>query len=273
MCDKVIKPATKAKRTSFVELVAFAPQLPKWFVSHWWGEPVFDFIACLRAQRGPQHEEKEKVTTRGWTEHCAYWVCAYANNQWNVEGELSDDPAQSSFRKALELAEGTVSILDRNGVVFSRVWCCYEIYVSLDEMGGRRKYEVYTAHTHKNIHGERLAVGFTDGLAEGDFSGSSSKSQRESHFPLALATRSFGTELQKAEATMPADQTRILNTIAGRQGAELQLPAQRAPSYDRLNAVLRGCFAASALRQLIGQGKLLGPCLEALKPRRCASCR
>ena len=49
VCDKVIKPATKAKRTSFVELVAFAPQLPKWFVSHWWGEPVFDFIACLEA--------------------------------------------------------------------------------------------------------------------------------------------------------------------------------------------------------------------------------
>ena len=71
-------------------------------------------------------------------------MCAYANNQWNVEGELSDDPAQSSFRKALELAEGTVSILDRNGVVFSRVWCCYEIYVSLtraEEEAEKKKEE------------------------------------------------------------------------------------------------------------------------------------
>ena len=55
VCDKVIKPATKAKRTSFVELVAFAPQLPKWFVSHWWGEPVYDFIACLEV-----HSEDHK---------------------------------------------------------------------------------------------------------------------------------------------------------------------------------------------------------------------
>ena len=194
-----------------------------------------------------------------------------ANNQWNVEGELSDDPAQSSFRKALELAEGTVSILDRNGVVFSRVWCCYEIYVSLAEMGGRLKYEVYTAHKHEydaQSYGgeeESLAVGFTDGPTEADGS-SVYKSNREKHFPLELATRSFGTELQKAEASMPADRTRILNTIAGRTGAELQLPAEAAhPSYDRLNAVLRGRFAASALRQLIEQGEPLGPCLAALK--------
>ena len=39
-----------------------------------------------------------------------------------------------------------------------------EIYVSLDEMGGRRKYEVYTAHKHEHYDEERLAVGFTDGV-------------------------------------------------------------------------------------------------------------
>ena len=33
--------------------------------------------------------------------------------------------------KALEKAEGTVSVLDKDGVVFTRVWCCYEIFVSL----------------------------------------------------------------------------------------------------------------------------------------------
>ena len=36
----VIKPATVERQCSFVELFASAPQLPKWFVSHWWGEPV-----------------------------------------------------------------------------------------------------------------------------------------------------------------------------------------------------------------------------------------
>ena len=36
----VIKPATVERQCSFVELFASAAQLPKWFVSHWWGEPV-----------------------------------------------------------------------------------------------------------------------------------------------------------------------------------------------------------------------------------------
>ena len=59
------QPATQAKKISYVELVAFAAQRPKWFVSHWWGEPAFDFVACL-----DQHSADHKY------EDCAYWVCA-----------------------------------------------------------------------------------------------------------------------------------------------------------------------------------------------------
>ena len=44
-----------------------------------WGEPVCDFTACLR-----QHAKDRNLdrTAR------YYWVCAYANNQWNVSGEI-----------------------------------------------------------------------------------------------------------------------------------------------------------------------------------------
>ena len=45
-----------------------------------------------------------------------------ANNQWRLEEELVSDLSQTSFRKALELCEGAVSILDSGGVVFSRAW-------------------------------------------------------------------------------------------------------------------------------------------------------
>ena len=31
----------------------------------------------------------------------------------------------------MALAEGTVSVLDTGGVVFTRIWCGYELYVSL----------------------------------------------------------------------------------------------------------------------------------------------
>ena len=68
----LIKPATEEKQCSYVELVAPAgtrAQTPKWFVSHWWGEPVLDFILCL--------EEHAKV--RGLDpEEAVYWVSAYS---------------------------------------------------------------------------------------------------------------------------------------------------------------------------------------------------
>ena len=41
----LIRPATLARCCSFVELMTSKPQVPVWFVSHWWGEPV------LRAQK------------------------------------------------------------------------------------------------------------------------------------------------------------------------------------------------------------------------------
>ena len=82
ICDKVIRPATEAKQTSFVELVAFGRQLPKWFASHWWGEPVFDFIACLEQHSRDHGYEKKDSETDEWKtdEVCAYWVCAYVRD-------------------------------------------------------------------------------------------------------------------------------------------------------------------------------------------------
>ena len=65
----LVEPATKDKQSSYVELVAPAgtlAQTPKWFVSHWWGEPVLDFIACL--------EEHAKVRALD-PDEAAYWVC------------------------------------------------------------------------------------------------------------------------------------------------------------------------------------------------------
>ena len=44
-----------------------------------WGEPVSDFTACLR-----QHRNDRKLSRAS----LYYWVCAYANNQWNVYSEI-----------------------------------------------------------------------------------------------------------------------------------------------------------------------------------------
>jgi hypothetical protein len=107
----VIKPATVQAQCSMVELMATASQLPKWFVSHWWGEPVAEFLACLTA-----HAKDRKLKKTD----ASYWICAvrfarrghdapprlsectdsashvwqYANNQWRLDDSLTKDPSQ-----------------------------------------------------------------------------------------------------------------------------------------------------------------------------------
>ena len=50
-------------------------------------------------------------------------MCAYANRQWSLAGDVTDDPSQTSFHRAMRLSFGTIAIVDRNGMYFSRVWC------------------------------------------------------------------------------------------------------------------------------------------------------
>ena len=66
----VVNPATAEHACSFVELVV--PEgsedtaTPQWFISHWWGEPVLDFIKCT----------EEHACVRALGEGACYWVCA-----------------------------------------------------------------------------------------------------------------------------------------------------------------------------------------------------
>ncbi len=71
---------------------------PQWFVSHWWGEAVFKFIACAQAH----------ATLRHFPSSVAYWVCAYANNQWLLDVAITKGPNETSFRKAMGLSTGVL---------------------------------------------------------------------------------------------------------------------------------------------------------------------
>ena len=109
------------------------PREPNPAVSHFWGEPVLEFIACIE-----QHSA-DRALGLG----CKYWgalshklreivsvcvrlalasVCAYANNQWDLGGDVTNDPANSSFWRALDQAEGMISVIDKNAICFTRVW-------------------------------------------------------------------------------------------------------------------------------------------------------
>ena len=77
VADWIIKPSTAKEACSFVELVVdegTAEQLPQWFISHWWGEPVRDFVRAVEAH----------AAARGSEAASAYWVCAYL--RWTYTG-------------------------------------------------------------------------------------------------------------------------------------------------------------------------------------------
>ena len=85
MAKYVIYPATTRDQCSVVELMGSGPQLPDYFVSHWWGEAVLAFYSCLT-----QHAVDRKldgISTR-------YWVCAHANNQHKLGLEVTDELTQ-----------------------------------------------------------------------------------------------------------------------------------------------------------------------------------
>mmetsp|Transcript_106686 Transcript_106686/g.299756 ORF Transcript_106686/g.299756 Transcript_106686/m.299756 type:complete len:900 (+) Transcript_106686:76-2775(+) len=240
--DLVVKPATKARRCSFVEFVAEKPQPPKWFVSHWWGEAVSRFVACLR-----QHSQD-----RNFDWNCPYWICAYANNQWNIDDELSaHDPGQTPFRRAIDLSIGTVSILDEEAACFGRIWCGFEAWISI-VVEKDQLYDIYTLSGNS-------AVGITDGVAHadlvhGEHTANDLKCERERLFPIAGIQRALRIRLQDAAASARRDRRHILNSIVGSRDLNVEPPEEH-PRYDELNSSLRARFAAAAWRNALDAGE------------------
>mmetsp|Transcript_43842 Transcript_43842/g.101285 ORF Transcript_43842/g.101285 Transcript_43842/m.101285 type:complete len:1039 (-) Transcript_43842:212-3328(-) len=236
-----IRPSTKQFQCSYVDLVAPGPQVPKWFVSHWWGEPVFDFVRCLE-----RHAFLRKLPLS-----TPYWVCAYANNQWKLGGEIQKDPSQTSFRKAMELAVGTVSVVDSSAVTFSRIWCSYEVATTL-EGAGTKLYDISTVPPT----GERAVV-LTDGLTpvdeeQGEMKewkhrggGYGYKLNREKAFPMTVFNKAFGVQLEKGQASQEQDRVRILNSIAG---LDLDAkPVEDHANYTNVNNTLRWRFGMGVI--------------------------
>ena len=238
----VIRPCTFKRQCAYVELVASHPQAPRWFVSHWWGEHIFDFVACLGTHARDRMPNEKLDST--------YWVCAYANNQWRLDDAISDDPGKTSFHRALTLSQGTVAVLDRAGVIFTRIWCCYEAHVSLANAKPGYLFDVYTSL------GSGRGVGLTDGMAVCDIVNSAAgvtKKMREEKFPLDLAARSIRISLEVGQASVEVDRVHILNKMAGAKDLNAP-PPDSCSRFDNLNGTLRARFAAGGLVRAFSAG-------------------
>lgn len=96
---------------SWSELVSRdVPQTRDYFCSHSWSEPFREFMASI------ERFAQERKVTAGQ----AFWICVYANDQWNVE--LGDTLETSPFFAALKGSRETLVMLDRSADLLHRLW-------------------------------------------------------------------------------------------------------------------------------------------------------
>jgi len=186
----------------------------------------------------------------GMSDDTPVWVCAYANNQWKLGKDIPDDPKESGFFKAMKVANRrTITILDEGGTVFTRIWCIFELYltigVSTDPM-----WAVYTAKPHKykkpgeDGYENRKAVGIILGGSTSDMGDYSLTAAREAAFPYDLIKKSLSIEVECAEASVKKDRIHILNSIVGSDELNVE-PPESHDQYIALNNTVRATFASS----------------------------
>jgi hypothetical protein len=165
---------------------------------------------------------------------------AYANNQHKISDEMLTNP----FLKAMSICEGTVSILDAGCVVYSRIWCIFELFKSMMGDNSNYEFDIYT-----EIDGDKGAVGITHGYIRSDHGHSHTKKHRESTFPLDRILQSTNVDIKQAQASVESDRKFILNTITGLSLDDAVVNDH--DKYDELNNILWGIFVAPALERII----------------------
>eukprot|EP00930_Biecheleria_cincta_P057797 TRINITY_DN43673_c0_g1_i1.p1 TRINITY_DN43673_c0_g1~~TRINITY_DN43673_c0_g1_i1.p1 ORF type:complete len:940 (-),score=129.67 TRINITY_DN43673_c0_g1_i1:432-3251(-) len=260
------RPRLQPGGCSYVEAIAVRAehQLPSWFVSHAWIEPVYFFVRCL----------EEHCHLRHLAGSTSFWVCAYANNQHMLDEDLTMDPRDSSFFRAMVACQKVVLLLDKDVTPFRRIWCCFEasVVVLAEEILGKPVlWDI--GMVDRNGKPRILSDGVTEedmdnrgGIAGKEWQ---QKSDREQPFPFeTVLAQALRINIEDAAAAVILDRNRILNSIIRRDVSELDdEPFAGHAAYSRVNAKLHGLFAVAAWRQALPEAKaqLLDRLAQALR--------
>ena len=280
----IIIPFTKESESSFVETLpsTAGTQPPKFFVSHTWGESFFHTLDCVCQMMKDFEINRGEFDDRrgaGMTDNTPIWICAFANNQHDLGNSITLNPSESGFAKATVVAKyRTLSILDKEGTVFSRIWCVLELYLTLMEVQNistkvlaegcdvlsvwNGLWAVYTVHEHTWNEGEvdehvRRAVGIVSGGVPSDYGNAYITAEREGYFPMIRILKALNTIMvQNAVASIPVDKIHILNCISGNTDNFDAEPPKEHPKFDELNNAVKGELASSipALRAASREG-------------------
>jgi len=250
----IIKPYTKNSQMSFVETLpsTAGTQPPRWFVSHFWGEPVVDFMSCLKTHMNDfsrNANDNDDHRGGGMTEDTPVWICSYANNQNDLGASNMADPGESSFIKAMQIASfRTLAMLDRNAMVLTRIWVIFELYVTLMGVNAVHNKECETKEidglwtVYTPLSDNSKSVGIVPGGAPCDFSASSTL-KREAKFPSNLITRARKILVEKAVASEVSDRNTILNYVRGEIEDLAALPPDKDPKYTMVNDAVASSFS------------------------------
>ena len=157
------------------------------------------------------------------------------------------------FLKAMEICDGTISIVDSSCEVYNRLWCLYEAYKSMIDIGKERNYK-FDVYTHyEDVNGIYKSVGITDGYILRDLQKSTRKKKREEEFPLDRILKAINLDVSTAVATETKDKNFILNEITGNFNDDE--PEKYHTEYENLNNILRGKFVVPFLERIIKEEK------------------
>eukprot|EP00931_Biecheleriopsis_adriatica_P066161 TRINITY_DN40568_c0_g1_i1.p1 TRINITY_DN40568_c0_g1~~TRINITY_DN40568_c0_g1_i1.p1 ORF type:complete len:1056 (+),score=212.77 TRINITY_DN40568_c0_g1_i1:46-3168(+) len=247
----MIWPATEESRCSFVELMAEQAQPTSWCISHSWSQPQVAFVTCV------EHHQ----TTRGLHRNTAYWIWAYAHRHHGKTPE-SADPYQSSFCKALEVAECRLLLVSQDAKSgsetrpFQRLWCMFEVLQSLRRSSS---CEMSRAPIDIAVYSMDKAELITYGLTEQEEAmeryspgtGSTAKSEREKGFPVNLVECSLNNRVELAQSSLDEDRNHILNSLIGCNAKDIEnSPPEQHELFDMANKRLNGLFALMFLRKV-----------------------
>jgi len=214
---------------SYKELLSPKPTKPKWYTCHWWGESVLDFIECCE-----MHAELRLI------EDPSYWICGYANRQHSLDAEINvQDLTDTSFFKAMQLADGVLLILDPKATPFTRMWCSFEIYKAITT---DTKLDVATVHRDENDPDARPSL-LIEGLLPKE--PQRAKTVREKLFPHSLLLAGMMQQLENGGCYLAKDKEKILKFI-GHDGIGPDEDACLQDALRKANGSLKGHFALAA---------------------------
>ncbi|CAE7691253.1 Scn8a [Symbiodinium sp. CCMP2592] len=222
---------------SYKELLSTQPCVPVWYCSHWWGEPIFEFVSGCR-----RHAEVRHLVV-----DARYWVCGYANRQHELDQEISANIVQTSFYAALREAKGLLLILDPKATPFSRIWCDFELYTAI--MSRDMGLDIVT--TIPPRHGKEAETR----MLSKDLESAVAKSVREQNFPINILAHGLEVMLENGMATQEEDKQAILDAIATEQFE----PGPGKPQISnelRANMTLHSTLAILAWPQAMNRGLL-----------------